>query len=614
VTVSDERVEVVRKDFRVVWDPSDRYVRLELAGFVQPLRPTVGVDRVDGFDRHIETRWLGATKHGDVDRFSWVERSTGWLKRHHLDVHADHLVFGSDLTGTGRVDMVRYFDAIDNTSFVEDFALTKHFNDKGQTDARDHSAGSPIGFRQVVCPEPNSHAKQVFAPHERAQVSINADLDYCGGNFIADPGLFAFAVADDPDQSWLAFGLAVEPGEHWFSEFEYLGGSTFAFGLNAWGVPVAQGDFRPPSMIVTPGRSAEDALASYTRVLEARGLVHAPTLTTRPGWWQRPIVCGWGHQCYQADLFRIRSSAERAPDNAAYTLSTQATYRDLVSVLDDERLPWGTLVIDARWFMAAGLKNLDVGRWPDLRGFIDTLHRQGRRVLLWWSPWDPEGISDDECIRYLPEPGARQNRPGRLSKFGTPTPGKKIAVDVSLPAVRDRIRRQVHTALSAEAGCWNADGLKIDHVSAAPGIYGMSFPGESSRWFGVEAAHDVLSVIYGAAKLAKPDALVIGQSPNPYFADVQDMVRLGDIYARRADTVVPEMRFRASMARLATGPDALIDTDGWPMPSRAAWREYVREQPRLGVPSLYYATHLDTTGEAFMAEDYALIRSAWRDL
>jgi hypothetical protein len=47
------------------------------------------------------------------------------------------------------------------------------------------------------------------------------------------------------------------------------------------------------------------------------------------------------------------------------------------------------------------------------------------------------------------------------------------------------------------------------------------------------------------------------------------------------------------------------------MPSKAAWRAYTSLQPELGVPSLYYATHVDATGEALEAEDYRLIRESW---
>ncbi|MGH3631970.1 MAG: hypothetical protein ACRDRL_31580, partial [Sciscionella sp.] len=224
-------------------------------------------------------------------------------------------------------------------------------------------------------------------------------------------------------------------------------------------------------------------------------------------------------------------------------------------------------------------------------------------------PWDPEGVPAEQCVRYLPgdQPG-RQNRPGRLAKFGAPAPGKKLAIDITLPQVRERIRDQVRLLLSPSG--FNADGFKIDHVSAVPGIYGMAFPEGSGRLFGIEAVHSCLSLLYETAKDVKPDALMIGQSPNPYLAGVQDMLRLGDVYARHADSVAHEMTFRAQMAR-SVDPDWLIDTDGWPMPSLAALREYVDLQPSLGVPSLYYATHLDTTGEALTADDYARIRKAW---
>ena len=330
---------------------------------------------------------------------------------------------------------------------------------------------------------------------------------------------------------------------------------------------------------------------------------------TGDAWWERPIVCGWGHQSYQGDLFRIRSSPERPPDNAVYTLCTQATYRDIVERLDDRNISWGTLVIDARWFLAGGLKNVDTGRWPDLRGFVDAQHRQGRKVLLWWGPWDPDGVPEAECIRYQPEAGlTRENRPGRMAKFGTPQPGRKLAIDITLPQVRRRVREQVRLLLSSDG--FDADGLKLDHVSAAPGVYGMAFPEGSGRLFGIEATRSCLALIYEAAKEAKPDALVIGQSPTPYLADVQDMLRLGDIYSVRADSVAAVMAFRASMAR-QVDPDWLIDTDGWPLPSLAAMREYIDMQPSLGVPSLYYVTHLDTTGEALGASDYAHIRKAW---
>ncbi|MFE9098909.1 TIM-barrel domain-containing protein [Streptomyces sp. NPDC007264] len=583
---------------------------MQSASLRQELIPEISIDTAAGFDRTVSATTAVREEHRGFDRITWTARSTGWTKRYRVDVHERHVTFAVEAEGSGRVDTVRYFDAIADNGFREHFALTKHFNDRGRTGPRAYSTGSPISFSQVLCPEPNSHAQQLIRPHEYAQVSVNADLDYNGGNFVADPGLLAFAVTTDPENEWWALGLATTPGNHAFSEFEYLGGEDFALSLNCWGALEAGGTFAPPAIVLTPAPTAAQALTGYVDVLRDDGLVPRVRRDEAP-WWHRPIVCGWGHQCYQADLFRIRSSPERPRDNAAYTLCTQVNYQDIVARLDDAKLQYGTLVIDARWFLAGGLKNIDTGRWPDMAGFVDRLHRQGRRVLLWWGPWDAEGLPAGECVRWSPDEALHPNRAGRQAKFGTPTPGAKLGIDITLPQVRARIREQIQYLLGSGPGCVNADGLKIDHQSASPGLYGMVFGTASGKLFGIEAAHEIQRFIYMAAKETKPDALIIGQSPNPYFADAQDMVRLGDIYAHRQDSVLAEMTFRADMARIAD-PTVLIDTDGWPLPSLAAWREYTAAQPALGVPSLYYVSHLDTTGESLTERDFAIARKAWR--
>ena len=597
-----------RPAFRVRADPAGARFWVDLGSFTQELRADIGVDSLAAFDQTAEVTWQGSERDSRRQRLTWTAVSTLWRKRLHLDIYRGHAEFHAEVTGSGDVDAIRYFDTIPAAGFVPHFALTKHFNDKGQTDSREYSIGSPVAFQEVFCPEPNSHSRQFTRPYEYAQVSVNADLDVRGGNFIANPGPLCFAVGSPLGRQWLGLGLAVPPGEHLFSEFEYLGGTDFALRLNSWGAREIRGQLATPRVVLVPARDAHTAIGRYADILVASGLATRPRRVAAT-WWERPIVCGWGHQSYQGDLFRIRSSPERPADNAVYTLCTQATYRDIVERLDDRNISWGTLVIDARWFLAGGLKNVDTGRWPDMRGFIDAQHRQGRRVLLWWGPWDPDGVPEAECIRYQPEAGlTRDNRPGRMAKFGTPQPGRKLAIDITLPQVRRRVRDQVRLLLSSDG--FDADGLKLDHVSAAPGVYGMAFPEGSARLFGIEATRSCLALIYEAAKEAKPDALVIGQSPTPYLADVQDMLRLGDIYSVRADSVAAEMAFRASMAR-QVDPYWLIDTDGWPLPSLAAMREYIDMQPSLGVPSLYYVTHLDTTGEALGASDYAHIRKAW---
>ena len=126
--------------------------------------------------------------------------------------------------------------------------------------------------------------------------------------------------------------------------------------------------------------------------------------------------------------------------------------------------------------------------------------------------------------------------------------------------------------------------------------------------------HELLRVVYAAVKEAKPDALVITHTPHPSFVDVTDMIRLNDML--RLDDpgplppVVPQMRHRAAIVRAAC-PELLIDTDDWAVPSKREWRAYLDEKPRLGVPSLYYATELDVSGEPLDADDYRALRTAW---
>jgi hypothetical protein len=89
---------------------------------------------------------------------------------------------------------------------------------------------------------------------------------------------------------------------------------------------------------------------------------------------------------------------------------------------------------------------------------------------------------------------------------------------------------------------------------------------------------------------------------------VSDMIRLNDI--NMGQDVNRAMQLRAKIAGIAC-PDAVIDTDNWPMANRKSWRRYLPLQAELGVPSLYYATHIDTTLEPLTSRDYELIRQVW---
>jgi hypothetical protein len=248
----------------------------------------------------------------------------------------------------------------------------------------------------------------------------------------------------------------------------------------------------------------------------------------------------------------------------------------------------GTITIDDKWQAAYGTNAPDPEKWPDLRGWIDERHARDQRVLLWWKAWDPVGLPPELCIRN-PD-------------------GAPLGLDPSNPAAREALRGIVAQMLSSDG--LDADGLKIDFTARTPS--GRALTSHGPGW-GIALLHELLAVVYAAAKEAKPDALIVTHTPHPSFVDVTDMIRLNDMVLAEAASVppvVPQMRYRADVVRAAC-PELPIDTDDWMVPDLATWREYLDVKLDLGVPALYYVSHVDATGEAFEQADYEALRRAW---
>ena len=211
----------------------------------------------------------------------------------------------------------------------------------------------------------------------------------------------------------------------------------------------------------------------------------------------------------------------------------------------------GILVIDDKWQASYGENDVDKDKWPDLRGFVDSQHRRGRKILLWLKAWDPDGVPLDECI--------------------TNAGGAAVAFDPTNPKYEQRLRRAVCRMLSSESGGYDADGFKIDFTARIPSGYGLKNHDEAV--WGLELMRQYLVILRSEAKRTKPDALIMAHTPHPYLADVVDMIRFNDI--NMGTDVNRAMRHRARIARIAC-PEALIDTDNWPITDKAAWRAYTK--------------------------------------
>jgi hypothetical protein len=328
--------------------------------------------------------------------------------------------------------------------------------------------------------------------------------------------------------------------------------------------------------VITPG--VPDPIAGLRRHradLVARGHAPAPELRATPAWWSEPMLCGWGAQ----------SNLQRVHGGLARDHATQENYDSFLAQLEEHGVLPRTVVIDDKWQATYGRNEPDTAKWPDLKAWIAEQHGAGRRVLLWWKAWDPEGLAPELCVR---------------NPAGTP-----VAFDPGNPAAREELRRVVASMLSPEG--LDADGLKVDFTARTPS--GRALAHHGPGW-GIALLHELLAVVHDTAREAKADALVITHTPHPSFADVSAMIRLNDMIGSDGSQIVPQMTFRADVVRAAC-PELPIDTDDWRVPDKQSWRAYLEAKPALGVPALYYATHIDASGEELDADDYRAIRKAW---
>ncbi len=429
-------------------------------------------------------------------------------------------------------------------------------------------------FVRLFSPDPTAFRRHFFGPGERAVTSIDSDPEFHGGHWFFCPPPFCFALAGE--SSCLAVGVASPLEELRFTSFEYDGALRLRYHRPR------TGPFTTPRMVILPTRGDHyHAVERYCDHLRDTRLAPRGTGRRVQPWWLSPNFCGWGEQSYRGCTLESFKPGN-LPEGTA-NRCTQALYEEVLELLDRHRIEPGVITIDDKWQQCYGAARPNEERWPDMARFIGRQHQRGRRVLLWWKLWDGEGLPQEELLGG----------------------GDRPVVDPTSPTYRARLATELRHALW-ELG---ADGFKIDFLHRGPTRdHGPS----RSRAEGALLLREMLRVFRDAALEAREDCLLVGHVANPYLADLCDVVRLNDIPCPPgvSDGVVTEMRHRARIARAAC-PEAPIDADNWPSPNRQQWAEYVKAQPEIGVPSLYYATGIDLSGEPLGPDDYALVRESW---
>lgn len=539
----------------MIADVSSDGLKLTVGGLI--LRPYAAFDTVDGHDETIEV--LPPRREGD--RIVVERRSTLWERA------------VTTIVSTG--DQVEIRFSVHGAGDLTDVNLLALRSLLPGRPTGLLPSGYPVGeLTKLYCPSP-AHATGIRPIVEPAVIGVAGDGEPGRHHWFFTPAPLYLAFGGEDGSEWVDLGLAAPVEELTFVEAAYAprdGG--FHLRLEYEGHTRVDGDFQAPALVLTP--RVPDPLTGLRRHrddLVVRGAAPPVEERARPGWWSEPMFCGWGAQFHLFETTGVSPMAQ----------ATQANYDAFLAALEEQGVSPGTVVVDDKWQVGYGTNEPDEEKWPDLKRWIAGQHARGRRVLLWWKAWDPEGLAPELCVR---------------NPDGVP-----VAVDPSNPATREAIAGQMAALLSP--GGLDADGLKIDFTARTPSGRALTRHGS----WGIALLHELLAVVRGAAKAAKPDALLITQAPHPAFVDVADMIRLNDMIGGH-ESVVPQMRYRADVVRAAC-PDLLIDTDDWRIPSLTAWREYLEVKPELGVPSLYYATHVDSTGEPFESRDYHLLRSVW---
>ncbi len=502
-------------------------------------------------DEEISLSPPDVSRNGEELTVVWTARSSLWEKKEYVfRLSPAFLSYSVRVYGKGAVDSIDYL--------IGD--RRNRFYGSGY-EAADYYA--PLGLANAYSPN------RVFTTAQETH------LGFLGG-FSPTPLVFSFRMAGFDDRFLL--GLAALPGNASFDGLTYksvrFGPDISRFCLHAGfgGYQEVDGCWESPAVIGLTAASDLEGLRRYARWHYGRGVPRAAPGEI-PEWWNGPFFCGWKEQAVSPGIGNPKDAA------------SQEIYQRMSDTLDERGLRPSAVIIDDKWQKEYGAALPDPEKWPDMRAFVDAQHQKGRRVVLWFKSWDAEGLEDDECI---------------LSETG-----ERLAADPTSPAYRARVRDFMRTLLSADAGCMNADGFKIDFADCIPAEKNMRI--HEKGVYGVSLMYRFMKLIYTEAKREKTDSLINTSCCHPLFARFTDQARLHDNYFALRDSV-RIMKERAVLFR-AVMPGVSIDTDAGSCGSRRDFMRYARECVNFGVPDLYILNPIEDC--ALTKEDWEEIRVIW---
>lgn len=460
--------------------------------------------------------------------FTWENESSLWHKTYRLT--CDYLRFRFELTlhGQGRVDEIWYFSG-----------------DRGSR------WGSGYEFQEGFTPCVSWYNEEDY--HFKASTNCHR------WSVLMVPPMFCYAFKCENSNRRLGLGLVAEKGEHNFHSFDYRSSpigsfhSGFALVTDQMGHATVNGDWTAPAIVGFSGDDQWDILNQYTDYYFQTGIAQPRNRENQPRFWYGPMICGWIEQ--------IERSIESGRTISEPDMCRQEMYETMVEEMHKYDLHPTALIIDDKWQNHYATDVVNTDKWQDLRGFVDARHKEGIHTMLWFKLWDPDGWDEKLCVH---------------------TDNGELRLDPSTPEFLANLDEVLHRLLSADEGCYDCDGMKLDFAFINP--IGRKVHTNSGK-YGVELLYEMQAYIYEKSKEIKPYALINASPCHPYFAHICDQARLHDYNYNnrnnREDLVTRGKMFSAAM------PGVLLDTDNAGYANYRDTMHWLLTQPLTGVPDLY---------------------------
>ena len=497
--------------------------------------------------------------YADNNKYIW---KTAFGDTYMLTVNRENAVFSSSIKGKGTLGRVRFLRSINYAA---------------------------CGFYSPVV-GPNGDVG-LYKPMNNSE--------YGRSSFFAPQPLCYVFDMEDVDKM-LGVSLVAENGKYNFDGFNYnYEKKEIFFSTDFMEYTTVDGEYNLPDVVFFEGNDRFDVLKQYSRFHYENGYIEK-TEHIAEKWWRESFFCGWGDQWITAANMSKASDAawdgEAIAENVnneglvlntfdcAIAISDEVTYRRMLKKVKEKEIEYGTIIIDCKWQKTFGNMEVDEEKWPDMRAFVDEMHKNNKKVLLWLNFWSVEGLPKDECIT--------EN-------------GTALYVDPTNPQYIKRMREIMEYLLSDREGCCNADGFKIDFVSV-PAKRGLDIYEKGVA--GIELVKRRAKLIYESAKKVKKDALISSQHVHPYFDDSMDVMRIGDYFCE-SNRAKENLYTRVGMLN-AVLPEILADTDSPSAGNRHDALVYFRHSIKLGIPSIY---GIDLYDSIFDDHDWKTVAELYKE-